>query len=149
MESLKQVSTGSTFQQALRSTNQLALYDQYGSMAYGIILRIIPEPELAQAVLIDLFMSPQLTFRTEVPTAGEIIRLARIKALSAKPITASPMLVVTPLPATNDTTNTAKLVFTLSFCQGYGLDAIAEKLNLSPVNVLKAFYTYFKHLRSS
>lgn len=138
-----------TSQEGLKSISQLTLYDQYGSMAYGIILHIIPEPELAQTVLIDLFTSPQLKSRTEAPTPGEIIRLARATALAARTLPISSPVTLTPLSTTTDTTDTAKFVFNLSFCQGYSPEVIAEKLNLSLTNVLKAFHTYFNYLRSS
>lgn len=129
------------------------LYDQYGPMAYGIILRIIPEPEQAQAVLVDLFSSPQLREFSETPAhiAGEIIRLARLKALAARSAT------ILPPRSSNSTINNAfnandnleNIVFNLSFCQGYSTDAIAEKLQLTRTNVLRSIYTYFKQLRSS
>ncbi|WP_381503932.1 RNA polymerase sigma factor [Spirosoma flavum] len=145
---MKQVYKQPTSQEVIRQADHLALYDRYGSMAYGLILQIIPEPDLAQAVLVDLFTSPQLKSYAETPSqvAGEIIRLARNKALIAKPIHTTPSLSI-PVSTTND--NTAKLVFDLSFCQGYTPEAIAEKLQLSRTNVLKSIYTYFKQLRSS
>ncbi len=149
MRESRQENTGHTSSQALKSADRLALYDQHGSMAYGLILRIIPEPELAQAVLIDVFTSPRLTACAETSTAGEIIRLARAKALAARPTSIGPVLISAQFPATNDTIDTAKLVFNLSFCQGCTPEAIAEKLKLSPVNVLKTFHTYFNYLRSS
>ncbi|MBD2757545.1 hypothetical protein [Spirosoma validum] len=149
MWALKQANKPSISQEALIFMDKIALYDRYGSIAYGIILHVIPEPELAQKVLVDLFMSPQIQACTEIPTTGEIIRLARAKALASKTVSNNSSLASTALIATNDTTDLAKLVFNLSFCQGCSTDIIAEKLNLSPTNVLKAFYTYFKYLRSS
>jgi hypothetical protein len=145
---MKQVERKITSQEVIRHKDQLTLYDRYGSMAYGIILRIIPDPESAQAVLIDLFSSPELKACAEVPahTAGEIIRLARIKALAAKPDSTT-FVPTRPDSDTND--NLEKLVFDLSFCQGYSPETIAEKLQLSRTNVLKSIYTYFKNLRSS
>ncbi len=116
-------------------------------MAYGIILSIIPEPELAQTVLTNVFASPQLASDPKTPTATDIIRLARAEALASRPLRVSQSM--PPNADTNDTIETSKLVFDLSFCQGYSIEAIAEKLHLSPTNVLKVFYTYFKQLRSS
>ena len=147
MRSFQQTNTQKTSQAVLIKEELLALYDQYGSMAYGVILSIIPEPELAQAVLVDLFASLQVVSDNQEPSAIEIIRLARIKALDAKPRYIRQVSV--PLLVANDTIDTAKLVFDLSFCQGYNIDAVAEKLDLSPKNVLNVLYTYFKHLRSS
>ncbi|GAB2586029.1 sigma-70 RNA polymerase sigma factor region 4 domain-containing protein [Spirosoma areae] len=138
-------------QESLRKASQLALYEQYGSMAYGLILQILPNnPEVAQTVLVDVFSSPELKALAEKSTrpAGELIRLVRANALEARQSTmASTPLPAKSLQATNDTTE--KLVFDLSFCQGYTPDAIAESLQLSRPNVLKAIYSYFKHLRSS
>ena len=151
---MKQAEQKQTSPEVIRYRNHLTLYDRYGPMAYGIILRIIPDPEQAQAVLVDLFSSPQLREYAETPahTAGEIIRLARLKALAVRSVaTLSPQMV--PNSYTNNTfdanDNVENIVFDLSFCQGYSTDAIAEKLQLSRTNVLKSIYTYFKQLRSS
>ncbi|WP_461135949.1 hypothetical protein [Spirosoma lituiforme] len=151
---MKQVEQKQTSPEVIRRVGQLTLYDRYGSMAYGVILRIIPEPEPAQAVLIDLFSSPQLReyAGTSSHTAGEIIRLARQKALTARSTATLSSPIVTDSTrnrnfAAND--NVENTVFELSFCQGYSTDAIAEKLQLSQTNVLKSIYTYFKQLRSS
>ncbi len=145
MGKMKQVYRKPTSQEIIRQADHLSLYDRYGSMAYGIILQIIPEPELAQSVLIDLFSSLQIRSYAEMSahTTGNIIRLARSKAIAARPV---PVTQSIPISNTND--NTEKLVFDLSFCQGYSLEAIAKKLQLSHTNVLKSIYTYFKHLRS-
>jgi DNA-directed RNA polymerase specialized sigma subunit len=130
--------------------NPLTLYDRYGSMAYGVILTIIPEPELAQEVLIDLFASSELKSQWGVSshTAGEIIRLARIKALAAR----AASLDLHQGNITSDMTNTTeveKLVFDLSFRQGYTVEDVAKKLQVSQTNVLRFIHTYFKQLRSS
>lgn len=145
---MKQVEKQSASQEVSRQVDALTLYDRYGSMAYGIILRIIPEPETAQTVLIDLFASPPLRSLTNVTarTAGEIIRLARTKALAAKSdvnTSAPPVLAY----VAND--NTPKLVFDLLFTQAYTPEAFADKLQLSRSTVLESIYTHFKHLRSS
>lgn len=151
---MKQAEKTQTSQEVIRHADHLTLYDRYSSMAYGVILRIIPEPERAQTVLIDLFSSPQLTVCAEIQThtAGEIIRLARLKALAAKPgdPVSSPILSNSATNGHFDTNDTIEnIVFDLSFCQGYSPEAIAEKLQLSRTNVLKSIYTYFKHLRTS
>lgn len=145
---MKQVEKKSTSQEVARYSAHLTLYDQYGAMAYGIILRIIPQPQIAQAVLINLFSSPELTACVDNPAhaAGEIIRLARTKALTARPV---PDDTVEPKPVSTPNDTVEKAVFDLSFCQGYTPDAIAEKLQLSRTNVLKSIYSYFKNLRSS
>ena len=143
MGALKQSATHLASQEGNRAVDRLSLYDRYGSIAYGIILQIIPEPELAQTVLIDLFTSPQVKSYTDTPlqAGGEIIRLARAKALQARPT------IQAPFPVTND--NAEKLVFELSFYQGYTIEEIATKLQLSQTDVLKTIHCYFKKLRSS
>lgn len=148
MSIFKRVRPESISSEKLTDADRLALYEQYSSMAYGVILCIIPEPELAQTVLIDLFGSSLAKSPTGEPTAGEIIRLARAKALTVRHASISTTQDSTPLAA-NDTMNLATIVFNLAFCQGYSREAIAEKLNLSPANVLKALHAYFKELRSS
>lgn len=151
---MKQAEQKQTSPEITEHRNHLRLYDRYGPMAYGIILRIVPEPDQAQAVLVDLFSSPQLREHVETPahTAGEIIRLARLKALAVRSATtlSPPMLsssAINNAPGAND--NVENVVFDLSFCQGYSTDAIAEKLQLTRNNVLKSIYTYFRQLRSS
>ena len=151
---MKQAEKKQNSQEVIRHADHLTLYDRYGSMAYGIILRIIPEPEQAQAVLVDLFSSPQLKEFAATPahTAGEIIRLARLKALAVKPVAtfSSPTLADSGINTDFDANdNVENVVFNLSFCQGYSTEAIADKLQLPRTNVLKSIHTYFKQLRSS
>lgn len=148
MGEMKQLPKHITSREAVRKTDYLTLYDKYGSMAYGIILRIVPEPELAQAVLVDLFSCQELSkcVETKAHTAGEIIRLARHKALSAASKAVQP---TSTLPVDNTNEPLEKRIFDLSFCEGYTSEAIAEKLQVSSTSVLKSIYTYFKYLRSS
>ncbi|GAB4032389.1 RNA polymerase sigma factor [Spirosoma jeollabukense] len=150
MGALKQTDRKRDAQEVMRSADRLSLYDRYSAIAYGIILQIIPEPELAQTVLIDVFSSPQINSLAEASTQaiGPIIRLTRAKALEARSnSTALNQPQSIQVPETN--VNTEKLVFNLSFYQGYTTEEIADKLQLSPTNVLKTIYTYFKQLRSS
>ena len=148
MSLFKRMRPESPFPEKLGDTDRIALYERYSSVAYGVILHIIPEPELAQTVLIDLFALPFVRSPTDELTAGEIIRLARTKALAARPASIGTQQAVISCGAP-DTIATAKNVFNLAFRQGYSREAIAEKLNTSPANVLKALHTYFKELRSS
>ncbi len=145
---MKQVDKHPTTQEISRQLDPVTLYDRYGSMAYGIILRIIPEPETAQTVLIDLFASPQIRSLTNVSahSAGDIIRLARTNALAAKATLNTPTP-PTPTPVAND--NSPKVVFDLLFSQGYTPEAFSDNLHLSRSTVLKSIHTHFKHLRSS
>ena len=60
--------------------NRLSLYEQYGSIAYGLILQFLPQPYHAQEILADLFAS--LALQVNMPAlARTITRLAREKAL--------------------------------------------------------------------
>ena len=148
MGALKQLHQSSTIENRTASADCLTLYDRYGGLAYGIILQILPEPEMAQRVLIDLFSSPQVKSYTEFSNrvSSGIIRLAREKALAARPATLTKPLTVSALTV-NDTTD--KSVFDLSFYKGHTIDEIADKLQLSRANVLTRISSYFKRHRSS
>jgi len=132
------------------NTERLALYETYGAMAYGVILQIVPQPDLAQQVLVDLFVSPQLERCMESPASPgcSIVRLARSKALEASRTTGT-------LPPsfseykTNEKETTEKLVFDLSFRQGHSLGTIAERLQIPYSDVMKSIRNYFKYLRTS
>lgn len=148
MGALKQSDSSLAAQEVTRGKDCLSLYDRYGSLAYGIILQIIPEPELAQAVLIDLFTSPPLKSYAEEmsPVSRDIIRLARAKALDSRPARLTKSLTIQDA-ITNDTIG--KLVFDLSFYKGYSIEEIATKLQLSKTTVLTLIHDYFKQQRSS
>ncbi|GAB4050829.1 hypothetical protein [Spirosoma litoris] len=145
---LKHIDSSQETQESARGTSNLSLYDRYGSLAYGIILKIIPEPELAQKVLIDLFASLHIKSYTENGhrISIEIIRLARIKALEASPPRSNKFPFVQDTMVNDDL---EKLVFDLSFYKGYSTEEIANKLQLSQTNVLSMVYAYFKQQRSS
>jgi hypothetical protein len=126
-----------------RPNEQLALYDRYGSMAYGIILQILPQPQHAQEVLVELFSSPDLQSYINYPgnIAVAIIRMARAKALEAK------ARLDVPLPRGAESSASAKtnlpdVVFDMAFRQGYSLDAIADRLQLPRSVVVKAIHDY-------
>ncbi|WP_044173294.1 hypothetical protein [Flectobacillus major] len=129
-------------------SDQLSLYDEYGALAYGIILQIIPQEQLAQEVLVDLFSSSSLQQCNEnvVSKTICIIRNARAKAIAWKSKLAA-------VSAANDYTTSGKtlpeIVFDLSFKQGISTEVIAEKLNVSKERVLKAINEYFKIYRQS
>ena len=129
-------------------TSRLTLYDQYGAMAYGVITQIVSEPELAQAVLIDLFASPQITslHKTQPHTACAIVRLARMKALEAK---LGESIVSAGLETqSGPDDNLPKLVFDLSFNKGFRLETIAERLEITYLDVLKAMRAYVESIRT-
>lgn len=134
----------------LRNTNTkppLSLYDQYGAMAYGVILQIIPHEQLAQEVLVDLFNS--LTFQNcgdGVNNAICILRNARIKAIEFNNRFKS------LLPANESIVNKddlPKLIFDLAFKQGIPLDVVAEKLGITKDDAMKAIGQQVKSFRKS
>ena len=122
----------------------LQVYDQYGSVAYGIILQIIPQPHLAQEVLVSVFSSPLLKACNSYPFtfAVCVIKLARLKAVEAK------RKLVEPSTLRSDSDFSAvdrspETIFDLSFRQGFTPDEVAEKLHLTKSEVLKAFHDFF------
>lgn len=134
----------------LRNTNTkppLSLYDQYGAMAYGVILQIIPHEELAQEVLVDLFNS--LTFHNcgdGVSNAICVLRNARTKAIEFSNRFKS------LLPANESIVNKddlPKLIFDLAFKQGIPLDIVAEKLGITKDDAMKAIGQQVKSFRKS
>ncbi|MBC3784926.1 hypothetical protein [Spirosoma utsteinense] len=133
---------------AVSRTEQLTLYDRYGAMAYGVIMQIIPQPDLAQNVLIDLFASPEIASLPGSPSqaACAIVRMARTKALSAKPVEQPALAEFEANP--NVAANLPELVFDLSFNKGFKLDVIAERLELTYFDVLKAIREHVKSIRT-
>ena len=143
MGALKPLYKSPAIEEITPGADCLTLYDRYGGLAYGIILQIIPEPEQAQRVLVDLFSSLQVKSYTEFSNrvSSGIIRLAREKALAARPPALTKPLTV------NDTTD--KSAFELSFYKGHTIDEIADKMQLSRASVLTKISSYFKHHRPS
>lgn len=130
--------------------DRIRLYEQYGAMAYGIILQIIPDPNLAQQALVSLFASPQIEQCLASPSnspACAIIRLARAKALDVNRVSSSAIGAVFPEQSQVEDGNMGKYIFDLSFNQGYELPAIAERLKISYVDAMKSMRDYFKYLR--
>ena len=130
-------------------SEQLELYDRYGSLAYGVILKILPQPHLAQEVLISLFATAQLQGCASYPFtfAGCVIKMARAKALEAKEK-------ITSLASdfSNEITEepvTPEYLFDLTFRQGLSPDVVAERLKMSRQEVLKGIHTFFKSIRQS
>lgn len=123
----------------------LEVYDKYGAMAYGIILQIVPQPNLAQEVLVNVFSSPLLQSCNSYPFtfAVCVIKLARAKAVEAKR-----KLMTIGTVSTEHTNNshesTPELIFDLAFRQGFSPEEVAEKLHISKSEVLKAFHEFFK-----
>lgn len=136
----------------LRNTNTkppLSLYDQYGAMAYGVILQIIPHEQLAQEVLVDLFNS--LTFHNcgeGVSNAICILRNARIKAIEFSNRFKS-LLPANENESIVDKDALPKLIFDLAFKQGIPLDVVAEKLEITKDDAMKAIGQHVNSFRKS
>jgi len=123
----------------------LEVYDKYGAMAYGIILQIIPQTNLAQEVLVNVFSSPLLQSCNSYPFtfAACVIKLARSKAIEAK----RKLMTIGSFNADGiykEQETTPELIFDLAFRQGFSPEEVAEKLNISKSDVLKAFHEFFK-----
>ena len=139
--------------QPVGKNNQLTsleVYDKYGAMAYGIILQIIPQPHLAQEILVNVFSSPQLQACNSYPFSFAVcvIKLARAKAVEANRKLMS--------IAQDGTANTfikgdrsPQVIFDLAFRQGFTPDEVAQKLDISKSDVLRAFHDFFKSYSNS
>ncbi|MFD2571618.1 hypothetical protein ACFSUS_13315 [Spirosoma soli] len=146
MNKLERFGAKSASQGVMPGVDRIALYDQYGSMAYGIILRILRQPEIAQQVLVDLFASPELASSGDFikNPAVTIIRLARQKALDVQ----SPTVKETP-PSFQEKEKLSDLIFDLSFRQGYTPEAVAQQLQISYTDVMQAIRDHFAYLRNA
>ncbi|TDE16728.1 hypothetical protein [Dyadobacter psychrotolerans] len=128
----------------------LEVYDKYGAMAYGIILQIVPQPHLAQEILVSVFSSPQLQACNSYPFtfAVCVIKLARAKAVEAKR-----KLMSLAQDGTGNTftkgDRSPQVIFDLAFRQGFTPDEVAQKLDISKSEVLRAFHDFFKTYRNS
>jgi hypothetical protein len=126
-----------------RNLSSVEVYDQFGAMAYGIILQIIPQPHLAQEILVSVFSSPQLQSCNSYPFsyAACVIKLARAKAVEAKrKLTA----ITTYDEAQPLAGNSPQTVFDLAFRQGLTPEEVAGKLNITKSEVLRSFHEFFK-----
>ncbi len=146
------MSTLSQTNNLLRNTNTntpLSLYDQYGAMAYGVILQIIPHEQLAQEVLVDLFNSSTFQNCGEgVSNAICILRNARIKAIEFSNKFKS-LLPPNKSESIVDKDALPKLIFDLAFKQGIPLDVVAEKLEITKDDAMKAIGQHVKSFRKS
>ncbi|GAB3490711.1 hypothetical protein GCM10027341_02810 [Spirosoma knui] len=149
MNKLERLGAKSTSQGVGPETDRIALYDKYGSIAYGIILRIVRQPDIAQRVLVEMFASTELRTSTTITAnpATTIIRIARERALAARPRE----LQDTPVSADSNSTkheNLGALIFDLTFCQGCKPELVAEKLQITHTDVMKAIRDHFAYLRN-
>ncbi|PWK26794.1 hypothetical protein LV89_02303 [Arcicella aurantiaca] len=125
----------------------MSLYDAYSSIAYGVILQILPQENLAQETLVNLFttLSVQECKNCQFGSAIYIIRKARTKAIEIKNKNANNVydsLII-------DEKSVSEMIFELSFRQGQTPEVIAQRLNIPKAQVLKEIYEYFKSFRQS
>lgn len=131
-----------------KTLTSLEVYDQYGAMAYGIILQILPQVHLAQEVLVSVFSSPQLQSCNSYPFtfAACVIKLARAKAVEAK----RKLTALAPTGADYVQGDASpQSIFDLAFRQGFTPEEVAGKLNISKTEVLRAFHEFFKSYRNA
>ncbi|MEA5402378.1 hypothetical protein VB776_05605 [Arcicella sp. DC2W] len=131
-------------------SNRLSLYEQYGSMAYGIILQIVPQKQMAQEIMVDLFnsLTTNPCAESKVSIAICIIRKAREIALFYKEKFDIGLSSIQQFDLVSEIEQ-SKIIFDLSFRQGKTVDFIAEKLNIPKAKVYKAISEYFKTFRQS
>jgi hypothetical protein len=131
------------------SLTPVEVYDKFGSLAYGVILQIVPQPHIAQEILVNVFSSPLLQTCNSYPFtfAVCVIKLARAKAVEAKRKLTEVSGFILETEAEPD--KSPEAIFDLSFRQGFTPDEVAEKLQLSKTEVLKAFHDFFKSSRNS
>lgn len=132
-----------------RNLTSVEVYDEYGAMAYGIILQILPQPHLAQEVLVNVFASPQLQSCNSYPFtfAVCVIKLARAKAVEAK----RRLMALQPEQDNGGgfADKSPQRIFDLAFRQGFTPDEVAEKLSITKPEVLRAFHEFFKGAHNS
>ena len=139
---IPQFGTESTSQLSKNRT-PIEIYDQYSAVAYGIILKIIPQAHIAQEVLVEVFASPLLKACNSYPFSFAvcIIKLARSKAIDAK------RKIDALIPKIDgeivEILVTPEVIFDLAFCQGYSPDEVAVKLNIPKSEVLKSIHMFF------
>lgn len=131
-------------------SEQLSLYDKYGAMAYGVILQIIPQEQLAQEVLVELFSGVPLNNCDGETTSKAIciLRNARSKAIEFK----NRFRMFFPLEGgekIDSNVNLSKTIFNLSFKEGVSLDTIAQQLSVPKDIVLKSLSEHIKSFRQS
>lgn len=119
-------------------------------MAYGIILQILPQKQLAQEALLEVFTSSQLaTFQNgSISPAIAVIRLARTKALEIKAKTSeNGTAIAEPISSTGG--YSPEFIFDLSFRQGYSFAAISDQFGISKPEILKAVRDFIHLFRRS
>ena len=152
MNELERINNGADLHPVTKPAplTSLEVYDKFGAMAYGIILQIVPQPHLAQEILVNVFASPQLQACNSYPFtfAVCVIKLARAKAVEAKKkLVAIGTDGAEHAPENHD--RSPQRIFDLAFRHGFTPDEVAQKLQISKSEVLKAFHDFFKSYRNS
>ncbi|MEZ0483629.1 hypothetical protein [Fibrella aquatica] len=117
----------------------LSLYEQYGAVAYGVILQIVPQPHQAQEVLLDLFTS-SVWQKNLLPSSNStcaVVHMARSKALEYRQKQQLPAL---DMPKS---TTQSELIFSLLFYQNQSPDSIADRLQIKRSAVFGAVREFF------
>lgn len=126
-------------------SDRLLLFEQFGAVAYGVILQIIPNEKHAQEVLIRLF-SDSILDKCKKCAASKIacvVKCSRLAALEFKKLSNFN----SNAEENRENTNLSHIIFNLSFRDGYSLDAIAAKFSISKQATLKYIQDYFKTFR--
>lgn len=124
----------------------LMLYDKYGSLAYGVILQIVPNDKLAQETLVELFNSSALlNCWDSLNEVGCVIRNARIKALESKN-RMDELLPNSTDSYTEGVNWTPELIFNLSFKQGLSLELLADRFGMPKEELMKAVRTHISSI---
>lgn len=146
---LFRASPGTSVSRNAPTKDRIALYDWYGPLAYGVILQIVPQPELAQQVLVDLFSSDELPFAADssASQSAALIRLARRQALA---VSAAPNAPAGPRTASRPITDESlpELVFDLTFRRGQQLRTVADRLQMTYEDISRALRTYVHSFRN-
>lgn len=130
-------------------TNRLKLYERYGAVAHGVILKMVPNPQQAQEVLVELFASPELPSNLpfSASTTCTIVRLARQKALE---YTQKQQVLDHKAVQAGQLTNEqlAEHIFNLIFYHNQSPESIAEGLQIQRPTVFRAIREFFGCLPS-
>lgn len=149
MSSLKEEANESSLDlsRAKRKSERLLLFEQFGAIAYGIILQIIPNEKDAQEVLVKLFSGSILEKcrQCDVIKIACIVKNARLASLEFNRFSN----LCLPAEENVENTNLSNTIFNLSFKLGNSLDAIASKLSISKQATMKYIKEYFMHFRKN
>ncbi|MEZ0608968.1 hypothetical protein ACAW74_10660 [Fibrella sp. WM1] len=132
------------FETTSTGVNRLRLYERYGAVAHGVILKIVPHQQHAQEILVEVFVSPELQANLpfSASTTCTIIRLARKKALEYRQKQQFPAHKAT------ESLQQHEHIFNLLFYQNHSPESIAEGLQIQRPAVFSAIREFFGCLPS-